>query len=199
MNNTSSGLNKFAKALYLIVIVLFLYLPIGTLMVLSFNSSKSMASWQGFSLKWYREMFANEELMEALGNTLTIALWASIIATVIGVMACVAMSAMTDRKRNIFMGLNNIPLLNADIVTGMKKTSGEYVEIPDRKEAIAYAIRNAQDGDVIVLAGKGHEDYQEIKGVKYPMDERVLIEEILVAALAFLTICGFYRFASILK
>ena len=66
-----------------------------------------------------------------------------------------------------------------DIKTGMAKTDGTYVEICDRKEAIAYAIRNGQPGDIIVLAGKGHEDYQEIKGVKYPMDERVLIAEIL--------------------
>lgn len=67
----------------------------------------------------------------------------------------------------------------ADIRTGMEKTDGKYIEIPDRKEAIAYAIHHGQPGDVIVLAGKGHEDYQEIKGVKYPMDERVLIQEIL--------------------
>ena len=119
MRNTSSMTAKAIKALYLLLIVFFLYLPIGTLMVLSFNSSKSMASWQGFSLRWYKEMFANEELMEALGNTLTIALWAGIIATVVGVMACVAMNAMTDRKRSVFLGLNNIPLLNADIVTGI--------------------------------------------------------------------------------
>ncbi len=112
-------MKKYLKVLYIALIVLFLYLPIGTLMVLSFNESKSMTSWQGFSFRWYREMFSNEELMEALGNTFTIALWASMIATVIGVMACIAMNAMTDRKRNIFMGLNNIPLLNADIVTGI--------------------------------------------------------------------------------
>ncbi|MBQ4537630.1 MAG: UDP-N-acetylmuramoyl-L-alanyl-D-glutamate--2,6-diaminopimelate ligase [Lachnospiraceae bacterium] len=67
----------------------------------------------------------------------------------------------------------------ADIKTGMQKTNGAFVEICDRKEAIAYAIENGQPGDIIVLAGKGHEDYQEIKGVKYPMDERVLIAEIL--------------------
>ena len=66
-----------------------------------------------------------------------------------------------------------------DIKTGMAKTEGRYVEICDRKEAIAYAIDNGQQGDIIVLAGKGHEDYQEIKGVKYPMDERVLIADIL--------------------
>ena len=66
-----------------------------------------------------------------------------------------------------------------DIKIGMAKTDGKYVEICDRKEAIAYAISHGEPGDIIVLAGKGHEDYQEINGVKYPMDERVLIQEIL--------------------
>lgn len=66
-----------------------------------------------------------------------------------------------------------------DIKTGIQKTDGKYVEICDRKEAIKYAIEHGQTGDVIVLAGKGHEDYQEIKGVKHPMDERVLIQEVL--------------------
>ena len=66
-----------------------------------------------------------------------------------------------------------------DIKTGIAKTSGKYVEICDRKEAIAYAISHGEPGDIVVLAGKGHEDYQEIKGVKYPMDERILIQEIL--------------------
>lgn len=66
-----------------------------------------------------------------------------------------------------------------DILTGVKKADGAYITVPDRKEAIRYAILNAQEEDVIVLAGKGHEDYQEICGVKYPMDERVLIREII--------------------
>lgn len=66
-----------------------------------------------------------------------------------------------------------------DIVTGIEKTDGAYIEIPDRKEAVRYAILHAQAGDVIVLAGKGHEDYQIIKGVKYHMDERELIHEVL--------------------
>ena len=66
-----------------------------------------------------------------------------------------------------------------DIKTGISKTTGKHVDITDRKEAIKYAIEHAEDGDIIVLAGKGHEDYQEIKGVKYPMDERVLIKEVL--------------------
>ena len=66
-----------------------------------------------------------------------------------------------------------------DIVVGMKKTDGKYITICDRKEAIKYAIEHGQPGDVIILAGKGHETYQEIKGVKYDMDERVLIKEVL--------------------
>ena len=66
-----------------------------------------------------------------------------------------------------------------DIKTGIAKTDGKYVEIIDRKEAIRYAIEHGKPGDIIVLAGKGHEDYQEIKGKKYPMDERVLIAEVL--------------------
>lgn len=66
-----------------------------------------------------------------------------------------------------------------DIKVGLAKTDGKYVVIPNRKDAIRYCINNAQDGDIIVLAGKGHEDYQEIKGIKYHMDERELIAEIL--------------------
>ena len=66
-----------------------------------------------------------------------------------------------------------------DIIVGMKKTDGEYIAVCDRKEAIRYAIEHGRAGDVIVLAGKGHETYQEIKGVKYDMDDRVLIKEVL--------------------
>lgn len=112
-------MKKFVKVFYLALIVLFLYLPIGTLMVLSFNEGKSMNAWQGFSTKWYAEMFRNQEIMEALGNTLTIALWASVISTIVGVLACIGMNAMNEKKRSFYMGMNNIPLLNADIVTGI--------------------------------------------------------------------------------
>lgn len=66
-----------------------------------------------------------------------------------------------------------------DILVGVHKADGEYVTIPDRKEAIAYCMKNAQDGDIVVLAGKGHEDYQEICGVKHHMDERELIADII--------------------
>ena len=66
-----------------------------------------------------------------------------------------------------------------DIITGVRKADGEFVTIPDRIDAIRYSILNARDGDVIVLAGKGHEDYQIIKGVKHPMDERVIIADLV--------------------
>ncbi len=69
----------------------------------------------------------------------------------------------------------------ADIRCGMEKTDGKFIEIPDRKEAIAYVIHHGEPGDIIVLAGKGHEDYQEIRGKKYPMDERIIIADILEA------------------
>ena len=112
-------MTKALKGLYLTLIVLFLYLPIGTLMVLSFNSGKTMNAWTGFSLDWYEEMFQSQQIMEALKNTLTIAFWAATIATVIGVAACVGLNSMREKSRSLLMGLNNIPLLNADIVTGI--------------------------------------------------------------------------------
>ena len=65
-----------------------------------------------------------------------------------------------------------------DILVGVKKCDGEYATIPDRKEAIRYAIENAIEGDVIILAGKGHEDYQEINGVKHHMDEREIVADV---------------------
>ena len=66
-----------------------------------------------------------------------------------------------------------------DIEEGIKKTKGAYITIPDRREAIAYAIHHAGEDDLIVLAGKGHEDYQEINGTFYPMDERKIVDEVI--------------------
>lgn len=112
-------MKKLGKRIYLILIILFLYLPILTLMVFSFNNSKSMSIWTGFSLKWYKEMLSNSMIMEAIWNTFTIALAAAAIATVIGTLACIGIRSMKKRSETVIMGLNNIPLLNADIVTGI--------------------------------------------------------------------------------
>ena len=67
--------------------------------------------------------------------------------------------------------------INNDIIVGINKSKGNYIIIDDRKEAIKYAMKNAQKGDIILLIGKGHENYQEIKGVRYPWDERKAVKE----------------------
>ncbi len=112
-------MKKFIKGLYLILILLFLYLPIFILMVFSFNDNKSMSVWTGFTLKWYQEMLSNSMIVEAIWNTFSIALAAAAAATVIVTAACVGILAMKKRSETVIMGLNNIPLLNADIVIGI--------------------------------------------------------------------------------
>lgn len=112
-------MKKFLKGLYIAIILLFLYLPIGVLMVLSFNESKSMSIWTGFSTRWYEEMFSNEMILDAVWNTFTIAICAAAFSTVIGVLACLGISRMRSRSQKVIMAFNNIPLLNADIVTGI--------------------------------------------------------------------------------
>ena len=105
------------RKLYIALIFIFLYAPIVTLMVLSFNASRSRAKWGGFTLKWYRELFQNEVILAALSNTLLIALLSSLIATLIGTIACISMQAMKRRTRAVMMGVTNIPML---ITLGMK-------------------------------------------------------------------------------
>lgn len=112
-------MKNFLRKFYIGLIVIFLYAPIVTLMVLSFNASKTRAKWGGFTIKWYVELFSNEAIMQALWNTLAIAFLSSFIATIIGTICCVAMSSMGRRSRTILMGIANIPMLNADIVTGI--------------------------------------------------------------------------------
>lgn len=113
------GFGRALKAIYLFLILLFLYLPIGTLMVLSFNKSKSMSVWTGFTFDWYAQMFSNAQIMEAIWNTFSIAIVSAIISTIIGTFACMGIMALRARTKNVLMGLNNIPLLNADIVIGI--------------------------------------------------------------------------------
>ena len=108
-----------AKKFYVFLIFLFLYAPIVTLIVLSFNASKTRAKWGGFTTRWYVSLFRNDAIMNALLNTLTIALIASLTATVIGTIACIAIINMKKKSRAIWMGITNIPMLNADIVTGI--------------------------------------------------------------------------------
>ena len=108
-----------AKKIYIILIFIFLYAPIATLMVFSFNKSRTRAKWGGFTFQWYLSLLGNREIMNALWNTLFIALVSSLSAVVIGTVACIAIYNMTKRKRTVIMGITNIPMLNADIVTGI--------------------------------------------------------------------------------
>lgn len=108
-----------AKRIYIILIFIFLYAPIATLMVFSFNASRTRSKWGGFTLKWYAALFENREIMQALWNTLFIALVSSLTAVVIGTIACVAINSMSRKSRTVMMGITNIPMLNADIVTGI--------------------------------------------------------------------------------
>ena len=107
------------QKIYLAFILLLLYAPIGTLIVLSFNSSKTRSKWGGFSGKWYISLFQNEDIMNALYTTLIIALLSALIATIIGTAAAIGIQALNNRSRTLLMGITNIPMLNADIVTGI--------------------------------------------------------------------------------
>ncbi|MBU5334437.1 ABC transporter permease [Anaerocolumna aminovalerica] len=110
---------KLGQKLYIALILLFLYAPIFILIVLSFNNSKSRSKWGGFTFKWYVELFKNDSIMNALYTTLIIAFLSALIATIIGTAASVGMNSMRKVPRTILMGISNIPMLNADIVTGI--------------------------------------------------------------------------------
>lgn len=108
-----------AQRIYIALIVLFLYAPIIALIVLSFNASKSRSKWGGFTVKWYASLLENEAILQALWNTLLIAFLSALIATIIGTIACISLQNMKRRSRAVIVGITNIPMLNAEIVTGI--------------------------------------------------------------------------------
>ena len=112
-------IKKYIEKIYLALIFILLYAPILTLIVLSFNNSKTRAKWGGFTLKWYSRLFQNEQIMNALYTTLIISLLAALIATVIGTAAAIAIQGMKQKWRTLYSGLTNIPMMNAEIVMGV--------------------------------------------------------------------------------
>lgn len=112
-------IRKFIQKIYLALICLLLYAPIVTLIVLSFNQSKTRAKWGGFTLKWYQELFKNEQIMSAFYTTLIIAFLSAAAATLIGTAASIAIQGMKQRWKTLYMGLTNIPMMNAEIVMGV--------------------------------------------------------------------------------
>ena len=112
-------MKKFLSKFYVGLIFLFLYMPIIVLMVFSFNTSKSRSVLNGFTLNWYAEVFKDDAIMAALRNTLLVALLAAAIATILGTLAALGLSKMKKAPRNIIMQVNNLPMLNPEIVTGV--------------------------------------------------------------------------------
>jgi len=110
---------KIIMKSYLGLILLFLYLPIVVLIVFSFNKSKSRGNWSGFTLKWYKELFENSQIMDSLYTTLLLAILSSIIAVIIGTFAAIGIHNMKKFRKTMVMNLTYLPVLNPDIVTGV--------------------------------------------------------------------------------
>ncbi len=115
----TKGFKKFIEDFYMVIILLFLYAPIFTMMVLSFNNSKSRTRWGGFTTHWYRQMFDNSAITDALYNTLVIAFLSALLATIIGTVAAMGINQMKKLPKAVVMGVNNIPMLNSEVVTGI--------------------------------------------------------------------------------
>ena len=119
MTKGKERFRKFISDFYLVIILIFLYAPIFPMMVLAFNQSKSRTHWGGFTLSWYTQMFQSRAIMYALYTTLLVAMISALVATVIGTVTALSINHMKPVSKNIFMGISNIPMLNADIVTGI--------------------------------------------------------------------------------
>lgn len=111
-------MKKLSK-LYIGLILVFLYLPILVLIVFSFNNTKSRSVFTGFTFEWYRKLFQNELIMTSLGNTVIVAIVASLIATVLGTVACIGISRMRKAPKAVVMQVTNLPIMNPEIVTGV--------------------------------------------------------------------------------
>ena len=107
------------KTVYLAIIFLFLYAPIGVLIAQSFNESRYRGNWTGFTLQWYEELFQDEKILNALSNTISIGILSAAIATILALITCLALREVGKKWRAMFMSVANIPILNADIVTGI--------------------------------------------------------------------------------
>ena len=114
-----SKIGHFLKRFYLALVLVFLYVPIIVLIIQSFNAGKSRAKWEGFSFRWYEELFKDPNIMNSLVITLAIAVLAALFATIIGTLAAIGIHAMKRRPQQLMLTLNNIPMTMPDIVTGI--------------------------------------------------------------------------------
>jgi spermidine/putrescine transport system permease protein len=116
VKNTLFGIGKWS---FVGMVLFFLYLPILIIVIQSFNLSESRHVFSGFTLKWYVLMFQNRDLMEAITNTITIALLATLISVGLGTLFAIGIHSLDKKRRKRMILLNNVPVLNADIVTGV--------------------------------------------------------------------------------
>ena len=112
-------MKKFFKRFYLALILVFLYVPIVVLIIQSFNAGKSRAKWEGFSFRWYSELFADASIMNALQVTVSIALLAMVVSTILGTLAAIGIYSMKKRPQALMMTPTNLPNTMPDIVTGI--------------------------------------------------------------------------------
>lgn len=110
---------KAASNIYLVLVFIFLYAPIFALALFSFNDSKSMARWNGFTLKWYKQLFQNERIISALITTVVVAVLAATIATIVGTISAIGINKMKGAKKAFLLNVNYLPVLNPDIVTAI--------------------------------------------------------------------------------
>ena len=111
--------NRLGGRLFMALIFLFLYAPIVLLIIYSFNAGNSSVVWKGFSLKWYAELFQDRIVMSSVYTTLLVSLLATVISTIAGTFAAIGLYSMRRRWRKPLMVINDIPMMNADIVTGV--------------------------------------------------------------------------------
>ena len=111
--------NRLSSRIFTALVFLFLYAPIFLLIIFSFNRGDSSVVWQGFSLHWYEELFQNRLIMHSVYTTLLVSLLATVISTIAGTFAAIGFHVMRRRKREALITVNNIPMMNADIVTGV--------------------------------------------------------------------------------
>lgn len=112
-------MRKILDRLYISLVFIFLYAPIVVLIIFSFNDSKSRSVWHGFTTKWYTELFSDKVIINSLYTTLTVATLSAVIATIIGTVAAVGIMNMRKKQRKVVLALNNIPVMNPDIITGV--------------------------------------------------------------------------------
>ncbi len=117
--NPDKKRTKVSRIFFLAAIFVFTYLPIAVLIIFSFNEGRSTGVWEGFSLKWYKELFADERIMRSVITTIIVAFSSAIISTVFGTFASIGIFYMKKIPKNIILNITNLPILNADIITGV--------------------------------------------------------------------------------